>query len=404
MALLTQLLGNRQLAFEDQLEKGRIWVFGDGNEYTGLCNGFCWKPPGFGIAVIEIYGPGGSTGRGCCCGGAVPGNPGAVSRKCICVCPTNYVCGSIGRGCGATPEYNRGDDPESVGLCWFGCAIHPLFEGGYNPAQTQKSWRGNNPWGWGNGEPMGSQPMNDTSTAARFFNPADTGCLRRVCCTAGATRGCMCAQGGAGGTFYCSNDAMTSYLCFARNRYCGQLIGTAEICGALANGTCGITCNVGAECVQWNMRGIKCAFGGDLNCCGVFSCTRWLDCVRNQASCRWQYHQATPPLRYSSEGGVYTYIGEHDSPSSRVSGSNALTQMAGIQTLARDPSYVQPVWCWSGGVGCGCYEAFGCVAWAPSGMGGYPSAVCGDVRDHGGRGGNGSVRIRYTPTDGGSAY
>ena len=31
MAKLTQLLGNRELAWEDNLEKGRIWAYTDGN-------------------------------------------------------------------------------------------------------------------------------------------------------------------------------------------------------------------------------------------------------------------------------------------------------------------------------------------------------------------------------------
>lgn len=402
MALLTQLLGNRELAYEDQLEKGRIWVYGDGNEYSGLCNGFCWKAPGCGKVIIEIYGPGGGTGRGCCCGGAVAGNPGAYSRKCICVCPTNFICGSIGRGCGNTPDYNRGDDPEPVQLCWFGCAPNALFEGGLNIQASYKSWKGNNPWGWGNGETYGN--ISQVDATSRFFAPMDKTQAKRICCAAGASAGCMCAQGGTGGTYYCSNDAMSSYNCFIRNRYCGQLIGTIEMCGSLSSANCGIICNVGAECVQWNMRGIKCAFGGDLNCCGTFSCTRFLDCVRNNQSCRYQYQQQTPAMMYATEGGVYTYTSDHDSPSARTSGTNALGQMSGIQTLMRDPSYIQPVWCWSGGVGCGCYEAFGCVAWAPVGMGGYPSQTCGDVRDHGGRGGNGAVRIRYTPTDGGNTY
>ena len=60
--------------------------------------------------------------------------------------------------------------------------------------------------------------------------------------------------------------------------------------------------------------------------------------------------------------------------------------------------------CWSGARACGCYEAFGCIPMAPAGMGGYPANVCGDVRDHGGRGGMGAVRIRYIPTDGGTTY
>jgi hypothetical protein len=60
MAKLTQLLGNRELALEDNLEKGRIYVYTEGNMYTEFCNGFCWKPPGCGLAIIEAWGAAGS--------------------------------------------------------------------------------------------------------------------------------------------------------------------------------------------------------------------------------------------------------------------------------------------------------------------------------------------------------
>ena len=68
MALLTQLLGNREQAFEDNLEKGRIWVYTDGNMYSSFCNGFCWRSPGTGCIVIEAWGAAGSGAQMCCCG------------------------------------------------------------------------------------------------------------------------------------------------------------------------------------------------------------------------------------------------------------------------------------------------------------------------------------------------
>jgi len=91
MTTLTQLLGNRELAFEDNLEKGRIWVYSEGNMYTGFCNGFCWKPPGTGTAVIEIWGAAGSGAKMCCCGAGLPGNPPAYVKKTVCVCPSNFL-------------------------------------------------------------------------------------------------------------------------------------------------------------------------------------------------------------------------------------------------------------------------------------------------------------------------
>ena len=400
MALLTQLLGNRELGWEDQLEKGRIWIYGDGNEYTALCNGFCWKPPGCGKVIIEIYGAGGSSGRGCCCGAAIPSNPGSYARKCICVCPANYVCGFVGRACGDTPGHGRGD-PEYVGLCWFGCAPNPLFEGGNNPRVSYASWKGNNPWGWGNGDTLGNIAQLDSP--GKYWSPR--GCQQQatnICCAAGHDRGCMCAQGGQSGYFQCTDGGLSAYNCFARTKWCTRQIHAREICGMYS---CGIVCGVCSDFSnQYNMRGIRCAFGGDMNCCGTFSCSRFLQCVNNNPGCAYQYQQATPPMMYSTEGGVYTYPMDHDSPASPTSGGAVLAQMSGISTLMRSPSHMPFTACWSGARACGCYEAFGCIPMAPAGMGGYPANVCGDVRDHGGRGGMGAVRIRYIPTDGGTTY
>lgn len=405
MALLTQLLGNRELGWEDQLEKGRIWVYGDGNEFTPLCNGFCWKPPGCGRVIIEIYGPGGSSGRGCCCGAAMPSNPGSYARKCICVCPANYICGSIGRACGDTPGHGRGD-PEPVGLCWFGCSPNALFWGGSNPRVGYSSWKGNNPWGWGNGETTGN--IQNCHAEGKYWSPRGSNATMCgagsccVCCAAGHDRGCMCAQGGQSGYFQCTDGGMNAYECFRRTKWCTRVIHATEICGTYQ---CGIVCGVCSDFSnQYNMRGIRCSFGGDMNCCGTFSCVRLLQCVDNNPSCTYQYHHNTAPMQYSTEGAVFTYPSEHDSPSGPAPGNNVMAMLGGINATMRSPSHLGTNWCWSGGRACGCYEMWGCVAFSPYGVGGYPAQGCGDVRDHGGRGGNGIVRIRYVPTDGGNAY
>jgi len=399
MALLSQLLGNRELAWEDQLEKGRIWVYGDGNEYTGLCNGFCWKPPGCGLAVIEIWGAGGSMGRGCCCGMSVPPNPGAYAKKCICVCPSNYVCGFIGRACGDTPAYCRGYS-EAVCICWFGCSPTPIYNGGMNPTMSSASWKGNNPWGWGNGENWGNICQNDSK--ASNWAPRSSDCTHNICCPAGSTRGCMCAQGGKSGVFWCIDGGMSVMQCFARTRFCQKTIGGKEICGWWI---CARVCNYCSDFYQpYNTGGPVCAFGGDINCCGTISCTSNFDCAANNNNCRLLYHYNTPAMQYSTEGGVYTFPMDTDSPSGRVSGNGLMAQIAGVQTLSRHPSHNAVAHCWDGSVACGCYEAFGCIPMAPMGQGGYPTNVCGDVRDHGGRGVMGAVRIRYIPTDGGNTY
>lgn len=399
MALLTQLLGNRELAWEDQLEKGRVWLYGDGNQFTPMCNGFCWKPPGYGKVIIELWGPGGSSGKGCCCGGGLPGNPGAYVRKCICVCPSNYICssqGSVGRACGgANADFTRGDDQESVQVCWTGCAPNALFQGGLNTRVSYNSWKGNNPWGVGNGETLGNIPSVDTN--GRNWSPRGSNAVATVCCAAGASCGCLCAQSGQAGTFYCSNASRTTFWCFWANRYCGQTIGGGDSPGDFPNYVCGIICNAGSECGNWQMRGIRCGFGGDMNCCGTFSCLRMLDCVRNNNNCRWMYHHNTPAMQYTTEGGVVTYVTDHDTPASPYSGGAAFSMNNAYTSLSRQPSHGVHKSCWNGGRSCGCYESFGCVTWSPAGNGGYPSQSCGDVRDHGGRGGNGTVRIRYVP-------
>lgn len=398
MALLSQLLGNRELAWEDQLEQGRIWIYGDGNEYTFLCNGFCWKPPGCGIVTIEVFGAGGSSGRGCCCGFALPSNPGSYARKTICVCPDNYICqqqGQGGRACGDTPAYGRGD-PTPTCVCWTGCSKYALYCGGVNTSLSYNSWKGNNPFGWGNGETIGNIQSKDV--LGKYWNSKGSDGVN-ICCAAGATAGFMCAQGGQSGYFQCMNDARP-YACWQRTRWCTRMIH-----GGDCTHFCGLICNVCSDFSnQYNLRGIRCAFGGDINCCGTFSCTRSMQCVPNNPSCNHMFYQATPPMQYSTEGGVFSYPHEHDSPASPVSGGPVWGMLQGINTLARDPSHSTLAWCWNGSRACGCYEAFGCVAWSPSGMGGYPASVCGDVRDHGGRGGMGTVRIRYVPTDGGTTY
>lgn len=405
MALLTQLLGNRELGWEDQLEKGRIWVYGDGNEYTPLCNGFCWKPPGCGNVIIEMWGPGGSSGRGCCCGSSLPSNPGAYARKCICVCPSNYICGSIGRACGDTPAYNRGD-PEPVQLCWFGCAPNALFWGGANSRVSQSTWKGNNPWGWGNGETTAN--IQNCHADGKYWAPRGSNATMCgagsccVCCDAGASRGCMCVQGGKSGWFMCVDGNRNHFHCWGNVKHCQRRFKTQESCSWWS---CTMVCNICSDqSNQYNATGFRCGFGGDMNCCGTLSCSRFLDCVQNNPGCIYQYNQSTPPMMYSTEGGVFSYQHEHDSPSGATSGGAVTAMLAGVQTLSRQPSHMPTHWCWNGARACGCYEMWGCVPFSPPGMGGYPTHVCGDVRDHGGRGGMGMVRIRYVPTDGGNTY
>lgn len=60
-------------------------------------NEYCWKSPGSGKVVVEVWGSGGMSGRMCCCASPqLPGNPGAYVKKTINVNSNSYVCGKLG--------------------------------------------------------------------------------------------------------------------------------------------------------------------------------------------------------------------------------------------------------------------------------------------------------------------
>ena len=117
---LSDVLQSRAIYDEENLPRGKIYVFGHGNMYSAAgINAFCWKPPGSGTAVIELWGAGGSGARMCCCGVGIPGNPGAYAKKTITVDATCYVTGTVGISCGNTDLCFRGCSTNS-GVCWFG--------------------------------------------------------------------------------------------------------------------------------------------------------------------------------------------------------------------------------------------------------------------------------------------
>lgn len=141
---------------EDLLEQGRIWAYTHGNVRTKMCGEVCWIAPANGQAVIEIWGAGGSGAKMCCCGGGIPGNPGAYSKKTIRVAAGCLITGSVGFSCG------NADD-----LCFRGCS-----EG-----------------------------------TGVCYRSSDQG------------NSCMCAQGGRGGTSYCSTGT-SLYCCFTAGSFC----------------------------------------------------------------------------------------------------------------------------------------------------------------------------------------
>lgn len=175
-----QLVGTKSQAFfntETQLEKARIYTFYPGTDFTTMSSPcFCWVAPCAGIAQIEVWGAGGSTARGCCCGIGTPGNPGAYARKTIKVQAGCYVYGY--------PGYTTGDGNT---LCFKDCGN-----------ATCVTWNGN-------------------------FGQS----------------GCICAQGGAGGWWICSTTP-SGYCCFLANGWCGTLFtnGCGIICNKFSGMWC----------------------------------------------------------------------------------------------------------------------------------------------------------------------
>lgn len=160
--LLTARVGSAFRGIEE-LRGGQIFYFtGIGNNQqicsNYFCN-YCWKSPGTGTAVIELWGAAGSSGFMCCCGtGGLPGNAPAYSRKSVSVNSSAYVCGWI--GCSIMP---------TNALCWVG---------------------------------------QSGCSVACLYNISTSNCLMR-------------SQGGGGGFIYCTSTA--PYCCFAANSYCNTL-------------------------------------------------------------------------------------------------------------------------------------------------------------------------------------
>jgi len=324
MATLKNLLKTR-LDFiasdESNLEQGQIWVYAPSNNYTNFHTGICWVAPADGTAVIEIWGAGGSGAKMCCCGGGLPGNPGAYSKKTITVAAGCYITGTAGFSCGnADALCNRAGRSDATCITW-------------------------------NGNAGGS--------------------------------GCMCAQGGRGGTSYCSTNTAL-FCCFASAGFCFTKTN---------NENCGIVCNYGSGTSDCCAD----AFGGDINKRGGFSRASFFGC-HPTCPCCFYYHVATPPGYHSEEGGEVTITNDADSGYSLHSGSSTNTQFIGVLGLmgrqAREGQFGEMI-CYNGSRSCGCYNHQGCISFVPAGHPGGPPHPCPGVRDHAWRGGHGALRIKF---------
>ena len=127
MANLSKLLEDRNRARRRGIEKtkgGDVFYHTFQDTHSGRCQ-FCWRSPGVGLAVIELWGASGSGARQCCCTQAgVPANSAAYSRKLVPVCATSYVCGWLGCSVQSTGA-----------LCYAGrsqCSVACIFLSGGN--------------------------------------------------------------------------------------------------------------------------------------------------------------------------------------------------------------------------------------------------------------------------------
>jgi hypothetical protein len=201
----------------------------------------------------------------------------------------------------------------------------------------------------------------------------------QLCWTSTTGNGCMCAQGGAGGRGMCSTGT-SMFCCFVNQSHC--------FTGPF-NDNCGLICNYFPGI--W----IACAYGGDVNCCGPFSCTSFLGC-QAVCHCCTQFHVAVPAGYFSCIGNVATHGAEDESRSAQMPGQNIHKFFSSMSGLSRTPVKGVPMsYCWRSDRACGCYEMQGCMPYLAPGVGGMATTPCPGVRDHGIRGGMGAVRIRF---------
>ena len=306
---------------EQNLEQGRIFLFTSGNQFGNAYCSFCWKPSSAGIAQIEIWGASGSSAKMCCCGFGLPGNPGAYSKKTIRVTTSSYVCGMNGKACA------NADD-----LCFRGCS-----------------------------DPTGL-------------------CWNDAVDSAGVAGGCMCAQGGRGGTSICSTTP-SGWCCFFANGFCGTQSAGVDNCGLICN--------------YFNGSWRACAYGGDFNCCGGHSCVAFFGCLP-MCVCLWPQHLAVSPGIISTCGAVVHFGTETDNEFSNWSGQGFHQSLSAVGAASRWPSMGVPfATCWGFSGGCGCYNDNSCIRSNPVGFPGAMPLPCPGVRDHGSTGGDGAIRIKF---------
>lgn len=324
---------------EENLETGEITVFSS-NRYhrgpAGYSDCQVWKSPGAGTAVIEMWGAGGSSGKMCCCGAGLPGNPGTYMKKTIATTANTWIRGYTGRSC-------SNDNLEFKGCSESSCFLICSPDGGLS---------------------------------------GDNG---------GVNCMCLCTQGGVGGYTFCTGSSQTS-CCYSANSFCCNASRTSM---ADAGAACFLICNLRSGYEKCAYGGdINCHSMTENGC--NFSCASFGSCY--DYKCGGQYdHVAYPPGIISDKGGVVTY--QLECYSNMYDGTGGgLSQLLGALNFAGSNPVIggtPGTACWSGSRGCGCYEQNHCVPQIPYGVGAPSANAEGSVRDYGYRGGQGALRIKF---------
>lgn len=207
-----------------------------------------------------------------------------------------------------------------------------------------------------------------------------------LCWFGSGTNGCICAQGGRAGCSVCVTDGNCGgYCCYRALGYCASNNG--QTAGQ------GTVCNIGTT-QNW----IACAYGGDFNCCGQFSCMTIM-CEEGIPASRCCIIMHTPgPANVFScgAGSVISHSFMDDATEAPIPGQGLVGFIVGLTGATRSPTKGSPHnYSWRSDRVCSCYEATGCIPYVPYGFGGPGDGMCGDVRSHGFRGGMGAVRIRF---------
>ena len=294
-----------------------------------------------GTVTVEIWGASGSAPGQRCCGLSIPGNPGAYSRKTFTL-NGNTLNLSTTIGVACTEEQ----------LCYKGTS-----------GPTCLCW-----------------------------------CL-------GSANGTMCAGGGRGGVWWCSDGSRTTFCCAVEANHCSTPFGNlgwpyiphnrsaATACTGLYDGAgCGMICNIKVA------GDIPTASGGDLNVSGGISCALFGMC--NQC-CNIPnvFFVKTSPYRFSKEGAML--VNQHDECNMRYNfgGAGPSDLLSVLGFAGRTPTAGPLFNCWGATKNCGCNSAamrFQDIM--PYGVPANAGSTQHEGYTYGNRGGPGAVKVVYRGT------